>query len=171
MRLLRPKKNRLDKLTVIQQQQQQQQQKPMFGDPPQYHQTQSYQQYQQDYQQQREGFQGEQKSEVEEEVQETYREPPPSYHQHHFKIPSSYHHEDPKGAPPSYPTEDRTSLDVPRTREGTLGLSHSHQEPLDAWGQGLPSQTEPPPSSLQQGIMKDLDDIQPMDVDSHSSNQ
>ncbi|XP_042230728.1 MPN domain-containing protein-like isoform X2 [Homarus americanus] len=119
------------------------------------------QQYQQQlqYSQQIDDYQGDQK--CEEELQKEYREPPPSYHQQHFTIPTGYIHEEPKT---SRPLEDRVpGSDAQQVEEGTQGTSHYHEKlALDPWGGHR--QSEPP----HQSDSREVEVIQPMDLDTQS---
>ncbi|XP_045616911.1 MPN domain-containing protein isoform X2 [Procambarus clarkii] len=117
-----------------------------------YDQHQQFQQQKQ-YQQHIEEYQGQQK--CDEEIREEYREPPPSYHQQHFTIPTGYIHEEPKVA---HPLEDRAP-EKPQAEEESRATPRYHENlPLDPWG--IRRQSDPP----HQSDARELEVIQPMDM-------
>ncbi|KAK8731295.1 hypothetical protein OTU49_007527 [Cherax quadricarinatus] len=117
-------------------------------------QQQQYQQQKQ-YQQHIEEYQGQQK--CEEEIIEEYREPPPSYHQQHFTIPTGYMHEEPKAA---HLIEDRAlGQETPQTEEESQTPRYHENLALDPWGLHRPS--DPP----HQSEAREVEVIQPMTLD------
>ncbi|KAK3850924.1 hypothetical protein Pcinc_042394 [Petrolisthes cinctipes] len=139
-----------------QEQHKEKQHPPSYQDQQYHHPFQQYQQQQliEEYQYKR--------PDVDDDVKEYPREPPPSYHQQHFKIPTSYTHDPGKAS--SYPMEESSSQDTSQT--GDTGHPPPHYPeslPPDPWP---PHRAPEPPSN--QSESREGDVIQTMDVDAQS---
>lgn len=148
--------------TEQQEQHKEKQHPPPYQEQP-YHQFQPYQQqgFHQQQQQLIEEYQYK-RPDVDDDVKEYPREPPPSYHQQHFKIPASYTHD--PGKAPSYPIEERTPQDTSQAGDTVHPPTHyPESRPPDPWP---PHRAPEHPSN--QVETREGDVMQAMDVDVQS---